>query len=508
MTAKEKICPAEGICEPEVCAYAAGYYDRLEGAINDASAVDAFTREVVSDIAEYHRICPFELSLELARLSDIIIGDFNHAFDPRVSLKRLLTDTAGDGGPVLMVDEAHNLPDRAREMFSAEISAAPFCALKKQFRKKARAVGRTAGEIEKRLLAEKTRFSGEGLPAAEAVPPGGLEKPLGRFIVAVEKWLTADPPADPLRQTVLTAYFQARWFVNILAAFGESHATVYSEPDGDFTVKLFCVDPAGGLLETLQDLRSAVFFSATLRPLFYFKRLCGCEPADPEIRLPSPFPKENLRVHLAGNISTRYRDRAKTRDQVAACLLHFARAHPGGHLFFFPSYEYLEAVLAAFAPRAEPMIIHRQTREMTEGDRADFLAEFSGPEGGTRVGFVVMGGVFGEGIDLAGDRLTGAAIVGVGLPGISIERELIRAFFADQFGNGYDFAYVYPGMIRVLQAAGRVIRSETDRGSILLIDDRFTRPPYSRLLPAHWRPLRPPPVADAAKPLDTGVHLR
>jgi DNA excision repair protein ERCC-2 len=254
----------------------------------------------------------------------------------------------------------------------------------------------------------------------------------------------------------------------------------------DLKLKLFCVDPSGPLKHALNRCSAAVFFSATLTPLDYFKEVFGCDEAAEKRVYPSPFPHENLCVLLSDRISTRYRHRGQTVETVTDALLHFVEQKQGNYLLFFPSHAYLKTIYSAFnaaRPRVETRL---QSPEMTENERERFLEAFSIETKKTLVGFVVMGGIFGEGIDLTGEKLSGAAIVGPGLPGISLERRLIRDYFDHHLHMGFEYAYLYPGMIRVLQAAGRVIRSENDRGAILLIGQRFAASPYRELLPREW----------------------
>jgi DNA excision repair protein ERCC-2 len=261
----------------------------------------------------------------------------------------------------------------------------------------------------------------------------------------------------------------------------------------DFRVKLFCMDPSQLLTEAFTRCLSAIFFSATLSPLDYFRQVLGCDPAAREVRLPSSFPRENLCLPVMDRISTLYKYRQQTKMAVARAIDLMVKQHAGNYLVFFPSYQYMTMVYELFNimnPFKEILI---QTPGMTEAERDKFLGKFSEDnlvKGKTLVGFAVMGGVFGEGIDLVGDRLSGAVIVGVGLPGISLERELIKDYFANLQGTGFEYAYLYPGMNRVFQAAGRVIRTAEDRGVVLLIDHRFSTHQYRSLFPHHWQPIR------------------
>ncbi len=257
----------------------------------------------------------------------------------------------------------------------------------------------------------------------------------------------------------------------------------------DLVVKLFCIDPARQMREAQERGIAAVFFSATLTPAGYFKRMFGCSETAAELILSSPFPPENLLIAIAGNVSTLYARREKTKDEIAQIILSMIQQKKGNYLVFFPSYEYLKLVHESFSALDAHVDIITQIAGMTETEREWFISRFSRDNRETLVGFAVLGGVFGEGIDLAGDRLAGAVIVGVGLPALCLERDLIREYYAVQSGEGFEFAYLYPGFNKVLQAAGRVIRSEEDRGAVLLIDSRFTSERYRELFPGEWRPV-------------------
>jgi DNA excision repair protein ERCC-2 len=298
--------------------------------------------------------------------------------------------------------------------------------------------------------------------------------------------------AREVREELLDLYFEVCRFMRVAEGYDSAYSTCLEVNGSDLKLKLFCMDPSSQLKEALTRCKAAVFFSATLTPASYFQKVFGCDEAVKDLILPSPFPRENFCLLISDRISTLYRRRDETKDQVARAAIELVRQKPGNYLLFFPSYEYMTRIHAIVSSQQDDMEILVQTPEMTEGERDRFLGQFKANNGRTLVGFAVMGGIFGEGIDLVGDELTGAAVVGVGLPAICQERELIREHF-DQQGAGFEFAYLYPGINRVLQAAGRVIRSERDRGTVLLIDERFTSARYRGLFPAEWQPI---PVRD------------
>lgn len=501
LTAKEKACVNPGrACTPEECDVARGHYDRLPAARLAAfEELDAWTRDAVADIARRFAVCPFELGLELSTWADLIVGDYNYAFDPGAYLRRFFGE--GPGRYSFLVDEAHNLVDRSREMFSAELRRRPLVELRRAVKTSLPAVHRTLGRVVRWMGAAHERCVEAGGPVADREAPEDLYPLLQEFLIAAEKWLERNTTA-PFRQALLDGYFEAGGFLRVSEQFDRSYAACYEAIGTDVRARLFCIDPSRQLADALARGRAAVFFSATLAPFDYFKTLLAGDAAETLV-LPSPFPAENLGVFIADRISTYYRQRDRTRSAIAHIVRAFVHRRPGNYLLFFPSYAYLNLVLEEFRTHAPQLDIVVQESGMSEREREAFLARFETDAPRTLVGFAVMGGVFGEGIDLVGTRLSGAAVVGVGLPGVCLERELIRTHFDERLELGYEYAYMYPGVNRVLQAAGRVIRSETDRGVVLLIDRRYGGDDYRRLLPNHWQPAVVRDPSNLADHLDT-----
>jgi len=489
LTAKEKICfNPEATCDARECRFAAGYFDRVQGAMDRLLEQEWISRGAVEKEARASQVCPFELALDLSPLVDLLVGDYNYAFDPSTALRRVVVDNSRPFS--LIVDEAHNLVDRAREIFSASLSAESVRALRQVLRRKPPDLNRALLRVSNwlRRAAEACREAGGTVVSAEA--PLDLFPLLSRCTRLAESALRAFPFQEkPKREALLTFYFDALRFVRVGEGFDTSFSTLMEQSDEDFIVRLFCIDPAPRLKPLLERARSAVFLSATLAPVGYFRRVLGCSPTAPAMQFPSPFAENNRRVVVLGGISTLYKRRGETRELLVDALQVFVRQRPGNYLAFFPSFEYLEMVYASFMSRPANFDVLVQEPGMAEESRRTFLESFAEARPRTLVGFAVMGGVFGEAIDLVGDRLTGAAIVGVGLPGISVERETIRSYYSRQEEQGFEYAYGYPGMSRVLQAAGRVIRSEKDRGTILLVDERFLRHPYRQLMPREWKPV-------------------
>ncbi|MGI5839189.1 MAG: ATP-dependent DNA helicase [bacterium] len=486
LTAKEKLCfCAEMNCRPETCEYAKGHYDRVGAAVAAIFPQAAFTRELILEYAARYQVCPFEFSLELAEWADCVICDYNYVFDPRVYLRRFF----GSGGNYLfLVDEAHNLVQRAQEMFSAELKKMPLLALKKVVRGVAPELGRALHRLNTLLIAQRKQCEAGGdWRPQESIPPGLLET-LREFLVLAECWL-GRPEADSFRADLRAQYFAARDFLRTAADFGPDYVVYSARAGSDVRLKLFCLDPARLLQAAVRRGRATVFFSATLSPLGFYVRMLGGNSDAARLELPSPFPRANLLLLADNRTPTRYRERHLSYGRIAAAVAVLARSKPGNYLAFFPSYEYMAAVYDVFRSDYPSIRTVRQTTGMSEAERDDFLDLFSEKPAASLVGFAVMGGIFGEGIDLLGERLSGAAIIGVGLPQVSPEREIIRQYFTAAGEDGFAYAYDYPGMARVFQAVGRVIRTETDKGVVLLLDERFARMRYRRLFPPEWHPV-------------------
>ena len=487
LTAKEKICFCPPVnCDPDECPFARDYFGKVKTALREIDQYDAFNRPVIEQIARAYEICPFEFSLDLALWVDCIICDYNYAFDPRVYLRRFF-DFKSDAY-VFLVDEAHNLPDRARSMFSAELDKKTVLALRRELKTHLPALAKKISAINQILLEKRKACQAEDLKALlEYEPPAALLKAVWDFSQSAENWLALNRPAE-FRQALLDFYFSCSNYLRTADYFDTFYVS-YFERQGkaDLKVKLFCLDPAPMLAAPLERSQSTIFFSATLLPLDYFKKLLTGSVGHPQRAFPSPFPVENSHLLIHNRISTKYRQRANSYAPIASAIETICGTQVGNYLVFFPSYAYMAAVLGLIKERLPEEQILVQDRGMTEAARETFLSQFSTDNQETLVGFAVMGGIFGEGIDLVGERLIGAVVVGVGLPQLGLERDLIKDHFDQHIGSGFAYAYQYPGFNRVLQATGRVIRTETDRGIIVLIDERFTHSRYRRLFPTHWR---------------------
>lgn len=479
ITAKDKICLNEEInCSKEHCVFADGHYDRINDAVLDILANESLMpRNVIEGYARKHRVCPFEFSLDLAYAADAVICDYNYIFDPRVSLKRLFEEQKK--ATVLLIDEAHNLVDRAREMYSAELFKSNFLQIMREYKGKNSKVVKAAKAVNDHLLTKKKQSNSVERKLDEA-----LVKRMETFIIYAEIELIQSVESN---QGLLDAYFSAQTFVKIANLYDEERFVTYIEVNkNEIKFKLFCLDPSQLVQRLGNGYRSKIFFSATLTPADYYTNLLGGKPEDYIISVPSPFDRENAEV-IIQPLSTRYRDREQSMKPMVRYLVDIIEKRPGNYLIFFPSYKYMHAVYEEFKIHAADVNTILQDTGMTEGEREDFLTAFQPDGTKSLVGFAVLGGIFSEGIDLRGERLLGVIVVGVGLPQICFERDIIKDHFTAIGRNGFDYAYVYPGMNKVLQAGGRLIRSESDQGTIVLIDDRFLQQKYQALLPYEWQ---------------------
>ena len=422
----------------------------------------------------------------LAMWVDCIICDYNYVFDPRVYLHRFFD--FGTEAYIFLIDEAHNLPDRARSMFSAELDKKAVLELNRVLKPHLPDLAKKLNGINKIFLEKRKACEAENKEAlVEYESPEKLVKAIREFSHTAENWLVLNQPAE-FRQQLLEFYFLCSNYLRT-AEYFDTYYVSYFERKGqaDLKTKLFCLDPAPMLAAPLERSRATVFFSATLLPIDYFTKLLTGTAAYTGRIFQSPFPVENFCLLIHDQISTKYAQRADSYAGIASAIEAICSTHVGNYLVYFPSYAYLESVLELLKGRLPDGQLIVQDRAMTEAQRDAFLSLFSASNQETLVGFAVMGGIFGEGIDLVGDRLIGVIVVGVGVPQLGLERDLIKEYFDRKSGNGFAYAYQYPGFNRVQQATGRVIRTGSDRGIIVLIDDRFTHARYRHLFPAHWR---------------------
>lgn len=493
ITAKEKICVLEKAeCNPIACQRAKGHYDRINDAVFALlEEQNCINREIILEYAKKYQVCPFEMCLDAAIFADAIVCDYNYAFDPNIALKRFF-EGAKKEEFLFLVDEAHNLVDRGREMYSALLTKEEFLARKKEVDGYDKKLARRFQACNHFMLEWKRETEEFHVWESNILEKFILE--LYRTMTECEKFLQ-EYTRFAKKEELLDLYFSIRHFVAMYERVDEKYK-VYTNftNQGEFQVKLQCMDPSANLKLCLEKARSAIFFSATFLPIRYYKQqLAGIE-EDYAIYADTPFEKEKRLLLIGQDVSTKYtRRNAYEYDKMIEYILKFTEAKLGNYIVFFPSYQYLEEIdhriSLYWKENFEQIEILRQTVGMKEEEKEQYLSYFFKEEDNhTKIGFCVMGGMFSEGIDLKGKALIGAVIVGTGLPMVCKEREMFLDYYNERNGAGFSYAYLYPGMNKVLQSAGRVIRTTEDIGAILLLDERFMQRQYQTLFPREWYP--------------------
>ncbi len=486
LTAKEKICFCEEAeCNPDACPYAKGHFDRVNDAVFDLITHSGdWSREVLEEQAKKHMVCPFEMSLDVSNWADAVICDYNYAFDPQAHLKRFFSES-GKGEYLFLIDEAHNLVERGREMYSASLYKEDLLEVRKLVKAEDPKLAKGLSECNQQFLELKREC--EHYQILKSVSHIALK--LMNVLSKLEDYLEECKDAEK-KNRVLDFYFAVRSFLNIHDIMDENYV-IFSEmmEDGRFQIKLFCVNPAVNLQNYLEQGNSTIFFSATLLPVHYYKKLLSVEKDDYAVYAHSSFPQENKFLFIGTDVSTRYTRRGEsTYQRFARYIAVMAEQKKGNYMAFFPSYRFLEEVHTCFLECVDHEVDSIcQVSYMDEEQREEFLEEFEQEREKSLVAFCVMGGIFSEGIDLTDDKLIGAVIAGTGLPQVCTEREILKQYFNVADMDGFDYAYLYPGMNKVLQSAGRVIRTESDRGVILLLDDRFRAMRYREVFPREWQ---------------------
>lgn len=486
LTAKEKICFCEEAeCNPDACPYAKGHFDRVNDAVFDLITHSGdWSREVLEEQAKKHMVCPFEMSLDVSNWADAVICDYNYAFDPQAHLKRFFSES-GKGEYLFLIDEAHNLVERGREMYSASLYKEDLLEVRKLVKAEDPKLAKGLSECNQQFL-ELKRVC-EHYQILKSVSHIALK--LMNVLSKLEDYLEECKDAEK-KKRVLDFYFAVRSFLNVHDIMDENYV-IFSEmmEDGRFQIKLFCVNPAVNLQNYLEQGNSTIFFSATLLPVHYYKKLLSVEKDDYAVYAHSSFPQENKFLFIGTDVSTRYTRRGEsTYQRFARYIAVMAEQKKGNYMAFFPSYRFLEEVHTCFLECVDHEVDSIcQVSYMDEEQREEFLEEFEQEREKSLVAFCVMGGIFSEGIDLTDDKLIGAVIAGTGLPQVCTEREILKQYFNAADMDGFDYAYLYPGMNKVLQSAGRVIRTESDRGVILLLDDRFRAMRYREVFPREWQ---------------------
>lgn len=484
ITAKEKLCMMEEAeCNPDACPYAKGHYDRVNDAVYQLlHQADVFTREEMIEQAEKYMVCPFELCLDTASWADNIICDYNYVFDPNVYLKRFFAEGVR-GDYLFLVDEAHNLVERGREMYSASLYKEDFLAVKKLVSRRSPKLAGRLQKCNQILLGYKRECEQYQYHENISEFVYALMQLAGEYEIFLQKNREFEG-----RDTVLELYFQMRHFMDISEGLDKNYV-IYSEHEGErFKLRLYCVDPSANLQERLDKGRSTVFFSATLLPIQYYKSLLSTKEDNYAVYAETVFRPQQQLLLIGSDVTSRYTRRTDEEyERMAEYIYRTGMQKKGNYIVFFPSYKMMEDVYEKFlAENLADMDCIVQKSGMKEADREEFLEEFTAARERSMIAFCVMGGIFGEGIDLREEQLIGAIIIGTGLPQIGNEREILKQFYDRRSGNGFDYAYRYPGMNKVLQAAGRVIRTVSDVGVIELLDERFLRREYRELFPREW----------------------
>ena len=493
ITAKEKLCKCEKPeCNPDACPYAKGHFDRVNDAVFDLlGREDCFSREVLLEQADRYMVCPFELCLDVSTWSDVIVGDYNYVFDPTVYLKRFFAE-GNKGEYLFLVDEAHNLVERGRQMYSERIVKEDVLAVKRLLKNHSKKVTRALERVNQILLAYKRECEDYEIYDLNTHSINDLVFALMRLASEMERFLQR-PLTIPERDEVMEFYFSLRNFLSIYDLVDE-HYMIYTsmQEDGTFALKLYCADPSANLQNCLDKARSTMFFSGTLLPIGYYKRLLSTEPENYAVYAHSVFTPDQRLLFVGTDVSSKYTRRTPEEYvRIAFYIKKISLAKQGNYIAFFPSYKMMLEVEQSFeylAGEAVDIIIQQQN--MREQHREEFLREFQEVRGRSMVAFCVMGGIFGEGVDLREDQLIGAIIIGTGIPQIGGESEILKNYFDERDGNGFDYVYRFPGMNKVQQAAGRVIRTLSDVGVIALLDERFLQRDNRRLFPREWEDYR------------------
>ncbi|MBQ6469549.1 MAG: ATP-dependent DNA helicase [Lachnospiraceae bacterium] len=500
LTAKEKACfMNEPSCNPADCPYAEGYFAKRAEALLwllKENGNRIFDRETIAEAAERFKVCPYELSLDLSLWLDAVICDYNYAFDPDARLKRYFADHSKKDY-IFLIDEAHNLVDRACGMYSAELVKEEILTARRQVKDRYKGAEKAFSKINKKMLAMKRDLEEEwgekrGIPYKVLAGDQGLMADSLTAMGEIEKLLDETRDSE-LKKELLPVYFMLRTYVNTAEYLGENYV-IYEEinADGQFVVHEYCVDPADLLKENLVCAKGAVFFSATLLPIRYYRDLLGAEEEDYAVYAESPFDPGKRGIFLVTDVSSKYTRRSESEyRRIAGAISRVVSSKKGNYIAFFPSHKMMADVFKIYREEFDSPDVNWvvQGKYMMEEDREIFMEDFENNNDGrtSLVGFCVMGGIFSEGIDLTGERLIGAIVVGTGLPQVSNEGEIRKNALDAQGVNGFDYAYRFPGMNKVLQAAGRVIRTADDVGVVVLMDDRFLQPSYQKMFPREWK---------------------
>lgn len=483
ITAKDKICFSKGsACNPDECPFAKGYYNKIQAVLKySLTNYSTFDSETITRIARENEICPFEYELDLSLFSDVIICDYNYMFDPISYMKRYFDEDATHH--LALVDEAHNLIDRSRDMYSATISYKKFSLARKSTRHSKHLRLKRAFSKLAKLLKEGMEDREDGRHILDHYPSELLN--VLEYFTDTCQDINKNEHKEMTKE-LLDFYLDLNEFVKLSDYYCDKYILYLDIYDGNIDIHLFCMDASPFIAKTMKKVKGTVLFSATLQPIdYYIDTLGGDKSSDPRLILPSPFPIDNLKILVAPKVSVKYKNRETSYTEVSEYINSFIKNKVGNYFIYSPSYEYLEHLMPYLDLKDYEYYI--QTKEMSEEEREAFLLNFKPNPEKTTLGFLVIGGAFSEGIDLVSDRLIGAVIIGIGMPRINFESDKIAEYYKNQELPGHDYAYLNPGMNKIMQAVGRVIRSENDRGAVLLIDERYMNRQYRDLYRAEWQ---------------------
>ena len=501
LTSKEKSCPCRLVCRESATACEMAKCNKLAEAVMAVHALDkcVVTIDDIQNIAKSYTVCPYEVELAYSELCDFIICDFNYLFDPVVYIRRFFTE---GGKFAFLIDEAHNLADRSREMYSSELSAGDIDALLakeeigalSKLREELPKIRAALCELLFPFVKDEMRKDEDGKDVGGvslSYVPGDLYTIIAELCAVLEdeeklNMRMRDDERGARLKAIRDLFYKVKKVSASLQCFDTGYRLLVFYRDGEIFFKVLCIDAASEIQKRISKGSGAVFFSATLTPLDYYRSILSADPYADTLEVDSPFDPEQLSVSIMDRISIRYSERERTLPAVCRVVAATLSARRGHYMVFAPSFEYAEALYNEFKAKYPKVRSMLQGKNMSAKEKDEFLGAFSTDSGAYLVGFCVMGGIYSEGIDLAGESLIGAIVVGIGMPSLSFEREVMAEYFEEKYESGKQYAYVYPGMNRVFQAAGRVIRREDDRGVIVLIDDRFADPIYKKSIPNLW----------------------
>ena len=488
IVAKNKICNQKvAHCNPDECPFALGYYDRLKDGIKEIyENYNIFDSDVIEKITNKHKLCAFEFSLYLSYYADVIIADYNYVFDPHAHLIRYFDDDTYN--PKVLVDEAHNLISRSKDMYSSLIKEEDIRHLRKITVGLEKSIRSDCNALIKKFdyYHEKLRENALYVDKELDLDVVRLVKNLISSIDNLIAYYKDIKKKIPNMDSILEIYFSLLSFDRISELFSDSHKFIARLDDDYVILEYMCLDASKFIYNTIESsIHGIVFFSATLYPIDYHKNLITGGIGD-DILLKSPFDPSNFDIIINNKISTKYRNREESIDEILEIIEETIKYREGNYIVFFPSYKYLKMIEDNLELDIEIIV---QNPNMTDIEKNEIINKFMTTTN-PKLGLFVLGGSFSEGIDLIGDALNGVIIVGVGLPLLCDENNILKDYFEEKYQNGYDYAYTYPGFTKVIQAVGRVIRDINDRGIAILIDERFTYPTYKKLYPPHWKNIK------------------